>query len=152
MYFSKIINYYLFFCFFLFMDVFSSLRLDYLLHTPLTKEEIFSSNNIKLFFNAKKNQHVLIDCDDLYQVQYPSILMGYNYTTLFTIAKEQEKVEILYKNNYIQNKITFLPFENSKGMHIKVESNSPLGIPRFLHKKIINDRMKEMLEKISKLT
>lgn len=138
-------------CFFLVFDVIGALQLDYLLQTPLTKEEIFSSKNIKLFFHEKKNQRVLIDSQDYYQVQYPSSLLGYNYTTLFTIAKEPEKVEIQYKNNYIENKITFSSLHTENGMHIKVVSNSPLGIPLFLHKKIINDRMKGMMQKIATL-
>lgn len=151
MYFFKIKKYLYFLCCFLFVDLFHSLRLDYLLHTPLTKEEIFSSKNIKIFFNTKHDQQVLVDCDNLYQVQYPSGIMGYNYTTLFTISKEEQHVEILYKNNYIENKIMFIPFKNADGMYIQVESNSPLNIPKFLHKRIINDRMKEMMKKISLL-
>jgi len=138
--------------FFLFIDIFSCLRLDYLVHTPLSNDEIFSNSNIKFFFKAKRDQEILIDSPDLYQVRYPGGVMGYNYTTLFTISKQEKHVEILYKNQYIQNKIKFVPFDNCDGMHIQVESESSMNIPRFIHKRIIHDRIQEMMKKITSLS
>ena len=85
-------------------------------------------------------------------MQYPGKILGYQYTNLFTIKKEPKQVEIFCKNEYIENKIVFVELENSKGISIKVESTSSFNIPHFLHKRIIKERMKIIMDKLSELT
>lgn len=143
--------YFIFWSFILF-DFVSCLRLDYFLNTHLTNNDIFSPTNMNLFFETKKDQKVLIDSKDFYKVQYPEKILGYQYTNLFTIKKEPKQVEIFCKNEYIKNKIVFIELENSKGISIQVESTSSFNIPHFLHKQIIKERMKIIMNKLSKLT
>ena len=142
--------YFIFWLFILF-DFISCLRLDYFLNTHLTNNDIFSPKNMNLFFETKKDQKVLIDSKDLYKVKYPGKILGYQYTNLFTMKKESKQVEIFCKNEYIENKIIFLELENIKGISIQVESTSSFNIPHFLHKRIIKERMKIIMDKLSEL-
>lgn len=151
MYPSIILRFYFILWFFLLFDFVSCLRLDYFLNTHLTNNDIFSPKNMNLFFETKKDQKVLIDSKDLYKVKYPGKILGYKYTNLFTMKKESKQVEIFCKNEYIENKIVFIELENSKGISIQVESTSSFKIPSFLHKRIIKERMKIIMDKLSEL-
>ena len=152
MYLFTINKLYFIFWLFIFFDFISCLRLDYFLNTHLTNEDIFSPKNMDLFFKTKKEQKVLVDSKDFYKVKYPGKILGYHYTNLFTIKKEPKQVEIFCKNEYIENRVIFLELENIKGISIQVESVSSLKIPNFLHKRIIKERMKTIINKITEMS
>ena len=67
-----------------------------------------------------------------------------------TLFKNYDEFKIQINNYYMNNTITFKK-NNHNTLHINLVSNSKMNIPRYIHKKILNKKINQIINTIQTL-
>mgnify|MGYP004346533663 CR=1 FL=1 len=124
------------------------INLDYYVNTNLNNCEIFTNDNLKTILNT--DQDIQFNNNNIISFNYKSYVTGIKVNSNMTLTKDYDKFKIQIDNYYMNNTIIF----NKKyhdTLHINLISNTNMNIPKYIHKKILNKKINQIIEIIHKL-
>ena len=124
------------------------LNLNYYIQTDLNNYELFTNNNLKTIL--KLNEDIEFTNNDIVSFDYNSYVTGIKVKSKMTLFKNYDEFKIQINNYYMNNTITFKK-NNYDTLHINLVSNSKMNIPRYIHKKILNKKINQIINIIQTL-
>lgn len=124
------------------------LNLNYYINTNLNNYELFTNKNLKTIL--KINEDIEFNNNNVISFDYDSYVTGIKVKSKMTLFKNYDEFKIQINNYYMNNTITFKK-NNYNTLHINLISDSKMNIPRYIHKKIINKKIKQIINTINSL-
>jgi hypothetical protein len=124
------------------------INLDYYVNTKLNNYELFTNDNLKTIL--KTDQDIQFNDNDIISFDYKSSVTGIKVKSNMTLIKNYENFKIQINNYYMNNTITFTK-KYYDTLHINVISDSNMNIPKYIHKKILNKKINQIIDTITQL-
>lgn len=111
------------------------------IYYPYSFETLYS--NPKLWKNLESKPHFQKIMKDDYNIhmRHQERLLGYTFLSKYDIVKEPNTLNILYRNPFLENNVTF-SLEKENYINVCVSTRTKLGIPKPILEKIIQSKMK----------
>ena len=124
------------------------INLNYYVDTNLDNHQLFTSDNLKTILKTDKN--IEFNHDNVVSFDYKTSVTGIKVKSNMTLTKNNDIFKIQIDNRYMNNTITFTK-DNYNTLHINIISDSNMNIPTYIHKKILNKKINQIINTITHL-
>ena len=129
-------------------SIYTTINLDYYVNTNLNNHELFTNDNLKTILNT--DQDIQFNNNNIISFNYKSSVTGIKVNSNMTLIKDYDKFKIQIDNYYMNNTIIFNK-EYQDTLHINLISKTNMNIPKYIHKKILNKKINQIIILLHKL-
>ena len=124
------------------------INLDYYVDTNLNNHQLFTNDNLKTILKTDKD--IQFNNDNIISFDYNTSVTGIKVKSNMTLTKNNDIFKIQINNRYMNNTIIFTK-NDINTLHINLISNSNMNIPTYIHKKILNKKINQIIDTITQL-